>query len=142
MCSQFSVVGHDSSYETQYLIVDYAEILIFNHVVFVLANTDVMSESEDSIKDSLKSMMFSLIYILNEENEEVQQCDVPEIRLHSLAIEDQTYSVSCAGKLGRKVKFETVSSGKSILIIETWAQTSTPPPPPPVGRLNHPSRSG
>ena len=128
-------MGHDSSIEAQYLILDYAEILIFNHVVFILANTDVMNESEESIKDSLKSMMFSLIYILNEENEEVHQCDVPELQLHSLAIEDQTYLVSCAGRLGRKVKFETVLSGKSILIIETWAQTSSLPPPPPVGKF-------
>jgi hypothetical protein len=118
----------------QYLIVDYGESLLIKNVIFILANSDTMDkESPDNIRASIDSMVFTTIHILDQENREVHQCDVPNVQTYNLTIEDQTYSVNCGGTLGRKVKFETVMFGKSILILETWAQTLKPPP---VGKFN------
>ena len=132
-------MGTEHGKHFQYLIVDYGDIFIFNYIVFILANTDTMYKNtgfnEGTIKESIRSMAYTTIFILGDKYDQVHQCEIPEVQTQSLAIEDQTYSVSCGGEVGRSIKFVTVTNGQSILIVETWAQIATPPTPLPIGDL-------
>ena len=111
------------------MITDYGASYIFNKVYMILGNIDMM-DNDISVLKAVKSMSFITIHLLDERNSESHRCNTLEVQTEKLAIEDQIYSVSCRGMLGRKVKFRTDQVGASILVVETWAQTS---PPLPVG---------
>ena len=111
----------------QYLITDYGENLLFNKVYLILANRDMIDNDIDVMK-SVRDMSFVTTHLLDEENAESHRCNTLEVQTEKLGIEDQIYWIWCGGMLGRKVKFKTDVVDTSILVVETWAETSLPPP--------------
>ena len=87
-----------------------------------------MIDNNIAVMKSVRYMSFITTHLLDEKNTESHRCNTLEVQTAKLDIEDQIYSIWCGGKLGRKVKFKTDVVGTSILVVETWAETSLPPP--------------